>query len=256
MLWNAVKNKKLFTLEDLTFAFWRPKRPSDRMLAYAQSYWVCKYIEEKFGHDKMLALLEEFRKGAGQDDAFPKVLGKRVPEFEKDFFAWTEKEIATWGYDEETGKKFAELAKQGEALIKARQYKEAIEVWEKAAKLRPLDVLPQQRLAGLYLHKEINQPEKAAPHLERVHKVELMDNRWAKRLARLYRDQNKLDKAVEYGMQGVYIDPYDTDAHELLAELYEKSGNEAGAAKEKKAIAILEEWGKGGGEAGRAVNPG
>jgi tetratricopeptide (TPR) repeat protein len=256
MLWNAVKNKKLFTLEELTFAFWRPKRPSDRMMAYAQSYWVCKYIEETFGHDKMLALLEEFRKGAGQDDAFPKVLGKKLPEFEKDFFAWTEKEIAAWGYDEETGKKFAELVKQGEAMIKARQFQQAIDIWDKAAKLRPLDVLPHQRLAGLYINKEINQPEKAIWHLERVHRVELSDNRFAKRVARLYRDRNNLPKAVEYGLQGVYIDPYDTDAHELLAELYEKSGNAAGAAREKKAIATLEEWGKGGADADRATNPG
>jgi tetratricopeptide (TPR) repeat protein len=244
MLWNAVKNKKLFTLEELTFAFWRPKKPSDRMLAYAESYWVCKYIEETFGHERMLALLEEFRKGASTNDAFPKILGTKVPAFEKDFYAWTEKQIATWGYDEETGKKFEELAKQGESLIKARQYEEAIGVWEKAAKLRPLDVLPQQRLAGLYLTKDINQPEKATAYLERLHKVELMDNRWAKRLARLYRDQQKMDKAVEFGMQAVYIDPYDQDAHELLGELYEKKGDAAGAERERKAVAVLEEWGK------------
>jgi tetratricopeptide (TPR) repeat protein len=256
MLYNAVKGKKLFTLEELTFAFWRPKKPSDRMMAYAQSYWVCKYIEETFGHEKMLALLEEFRKGAGQDDAFPKILGKKVPDFEKDFGAWTEKEIASWGYDEETGKKVAELVKQGEAMIKARQFEQAIDIWNKAAKLRPLDVLPHQRLAGLYLNKEINQPEKAIPHLERVHRVELTDNRFAKRVARLYRDQNKLDKALEYALQGVYIDPYDMDAHELLGQLYEKTGNPAGAAKEKKAIATLEDWSKTDKDADRATNPG
>ncbi len=34
--------------------------------------------------------------------------------------------------------------------------------------------------------------------------------------------------AEKYGMKAVYISPYDSDAHELLAELYEHDGNQAG----------------------------
>jgi len=65
------------------------------------------------------------------------------------------------------------------------------------------------------------------------------------------------DKAVAYGLQSVYIDPYDTGAHELLAELYEKVGNTAGVEREKKTIAILEDWNKQGTpEAAGATNPG
>jgi hypothetical protein len=65
------------------------------------------------------------------------------------------------------------------------------------------------------------------------------------------------DNAIKYGVQSVYVDPYDTTAHELLAELYEKAGNTAGAAREKKAIAVLEDWQKQGTpEAERATNPG
>src|SRR5678815_1518668 len=54
MLYNAVKNKELFSMEDLTWGFVRPKKPSDRQQAYAQSFWVCKYIDEKYGHDAIL----------------------------------------------------------------------------------------------------------------------------------------------------------------------------------------------------------
>ena len=45
------------------------------------------------------------------------------------------------------------------------------------------------------------------------------DNQYAKRIARLYRDLGQTDKAIEYGLQSVYVDPYDSTAHELLAEL-------------------------------------
>ncbi len=58
-------------------------------------------------------------------------------------------------------------------------------------------------------------------------------------------------------MQGVYVDPYDPDAHELLADLYEKTHNENGAERERKTLAILEDWSKSGTkEAERATNPG
>src|SRR5687767_1927219 len=74
MLYNAVKKNQLFTMEDLTWGFVRPKKPSDRQQAYAQSYWVCKYIDENYGHDAILKLLAEFKRGRSQDEAFPSVL--------------------------------------------------------------------------------------------------------------------------------------------------------------------------------------
>jgi tetratricopeptide (TPR) repeat protein len=255
MLYSAVKKKQLFTMENLTWGFVRPKKPSDRQLAYAQSYWICKYIEETFGHDKMLAMLEEFRKGREQRDVFPEILGKGLSQFQADFFAWTEREVATWGYDEETTGKYKKLVKDAETMVKARRYDEAIKAWAEIVKMRPMDALPHQRLAGLYIVTK--QPEKAIEHLVRLHQVEMHDNAYAKRVARLYRDMGQTGKAIEYGLQSVYVDPYDTTAHELLAELYEKAGNAAGAEREKKALAVLEEWGKlGTPEAEGAKNPG
>src|SRR5205814_8505784 len=60
MLYDAVKKKKLFTMDNLTWGFVRPKKPSDRQLAYAQSYWICQYIEETFDAGRL-----DGRRGAG-----------------------------------------------------------------------------------------------------------------------------------------------------------------------------------------------
>jgi len=118
-----------------------------------------------------------------------------------------------------------------------------------------MDPLPRQRLAVSYL--ALKKYPEAIEQLDALHQAELKDNRYGKRIARLYRDQNKLDKAMELAMQSVYIDPYDTDAHELLAELYEKTNNPAGVAKEKKAIETLENFGKTPNpDVERAPNPG
>ena len=242
MLYQAVNKKELFTMENLTWGFVRPKRPIDRQLAYAQSFWICQYIEDTWGHEAVLAMLAEFRLGKEQRDVFPKILGKGLSEFQSDFFAWTEKQVAGWGYDPETTGKYDELRTKGEDLIKQRKYAEAVKVWEEIAKLRPVDVLPHTRLAGLYLRKEIHEPAKLIRELKELHARSLHDNIYAKKISRVYRDENQTDDAVKFALQAVYIDPYDMDAHELLAQLYEKSGNAAGQEREHRTIPVLAAW--------------
>ena len=242
MLYQAVNHKTLFTLDNITWGFVRPKRPSDRQLAYAQSFWMCQFIEQKWGHDSILKLLAEARAGKTQEESFTKVLGKDSATFSAEFFQWADSQIAKWGYDAETTKKYEALRKQGEELIKGRQYAEALPIWQQIAELRPVDPLPQQRLAALYLTKEINQKDKALEHLIALDKVELKNNLYAKRIAMLYRDLGQLKEATQYALQAVYIDPYDLRAHELLAEINEKAGDEAGLAKEKRVIPVLSQW--------------
>src|SRR5207237_4762650 len=139
MHYDAVKHKKLFSMNDLTWGFVRPKKPSDRQLAYAQSFWICQYINEKYGHDAILKMLAEFKLGKSEAETFKKVLDIELPSFEQEFYKWTEKQIATWGYDEETTKKVDGLKEKGEELIESKQYDEALKVWQQVAKLRPMD---------------------------------------------------------------------------------------------------------------------
>jgi tetratricopeptide (TPR) repeat protein len=242
MLYNAVKKHELFSMENLTWAFVRPKRPQDRSLAYAQSYWICKYVEEKWGHDKILAMMAEFGKGKSQDEVFPAVLGVDLDSFSREFFAWTEKQVEGWGYDEETSKKYEKLVEKAETMTKARQYKEAVKAWEEIVKLRPVDQLPHLRLAGLYLAPDVNDLEKAKEHLIRLHEVSLKDNRFAKRIARLGMDTNDMKLAEKYAMESIYIDPYDLPAHELMLAIAEKANNQAVIEREKRVIPVLAQW--------------
>jgi tetratricopeptide (TPR) repeat protein len=237
MLYNAVSKHELFAIDQLTWSFVRPKRPIDRQLAYAESYWICKYVEETYGHDTILKMLDDFRNAEPQEVVFPKRTGKALPQFQSEFFAWCEQVVSKWGYDADSSKKYTELRTKADGLVKGKQYKDAVAVWEEIAKLRPVDALPHQRLAGLYLTKEVNEPEKAVAELDLLSEVELKDNRYAKRVARLYRDENKMDDAAKYALRAAYVDPYDLSAHELLAEIYEKAGNnEKGLEREKRVI--------------------
>jgi tetratricopeptide (TPR) repeat protein len=242
MLYSAVTKHELFNMDELTWGFIRPKRPIDRQLAYAQSSWICEYIEGAYGHDTILQMLEQFRLGKDQDQVFETALHKSQSEFFTEFEAWCQKQVAGWGYDEEATAKYGPLREEGEKLIHDKDYPKAVTVFEEIAKLRPMDLLPHQRLAGLYMTKTVNEPEKAVEQLDRLAAVELGDNRFAKGAARIYRDIGNFQEAAKRALTAVYIDPYDDDAHRMLADLYEKLGDKPGLEREKRVIEELDHW--------------
>lgn len=234
MLYQAVTKKEFFPLDKLTWAFVRPKRPMDRQLAYAESFWICTYVEQTYGHEAILKMLELMRHADRQEDVFPKVTGKSIPQFMDEFQTWAEHQVSGWGYDEGTTKKYDELREKAEDLIKSRQWPEATKAWEEIAKLRPVDPLPHQRLAALYYVQKDRQNE--IKELQILSRVELKDNRYAKRIARAYRDQEDWSNAYRYALNSVYINPYDLSAHELLEEASDKTHNEANLEREKRVI--------------------
>jgi tetratricopeptide (TPR) repeat protein len=240
MLNDAVKHDELFSIEDLTWAFVRPRRPIDRQLAYAESFWICTYIDKHYGRDKLLAMLASEKQGASEPEMFQKVLGKSTSAFQDEFFAWTKQQVKGWGYDEETDKKIAKLEPEAQKLLDSGAYEQALPLWEQIHKLRPMDQLPHMRLAAIYMKEK--KTDDAVKQLEAIDAVELKDNRYSKGIARLYRDEGKLDLAAHYALRAVYINPYDDAAHELLAELYEKTGNQTGLSREKRVLDILAQW--------------
>jgi tetratricopeptide (TPR) repeat protein len=214
MMYHAVTHDELFDMDQLTWMFVRPKKPADRQMAYAESFWVCTYIEKTYGHEAILKMLAEFKLGGLQEDVFPKILGRTQDEFFTEFKAWCAQQVAGWGYDEASTKKYDELVDKGESLIGAKKYQDAVTVWEEIGKLRPMDEQPHKRLAGLYLLPAVNEPEKAIDHLKILHLLDVRDNRYAKRISRLYRDIGDYQNAQAWGLQAVYIDPYDMNAHQ------------------------------------------
>jgi len=97
MLTTATRREKLFTLENIVWGFWRPPFPGARAQAYAQSEWMMEYIIERFGGDKVGALLKAFDKGQTQEAAFRDVLDVETTTFDKDFAVWALKQVDSWG---------------------------------------------------------------------------------------------------------------------------------------------------------------
>jgi len=101
ILAEALRNGTLFSLEDIKWAFVRPKQPNDRTKAYAQGDWMVEFMTERYGQSAMLRLLEAYFDGQREVDAMPSALGVTRAEFYQEFLAWAEKEVDEWGMDPE-----------------------------------------------------------------------------------------------------------------------------------------------------------
>ena len=77
----------------------RPRRPTDRQLAYAQSEWMVEYLVQRFGYDVLPKMLEAFRRGSSQEVVFREAVGIETAAFDADFAAWARTEAGDWGFD-------------------------------------------------------------------------------------------------------------------------------------------------------------
>lgn len=239
-LYKRATDGKLFPVADLPNALLRPKKPHDGEMAYMEAFWIVRYLREAHGPGSIVKLLNAYKESKTDDEAFQAASGLTVAEFEKAFFPWAKDQVAKWGYDKESGEKYEKLKKDGEAAKDAKEYDKAADLWAQAVALRPLDLLGNQRLAGLYLATK--QYDKAVEHLDVLDKVELMDNRYAKQIAKIYKAQGKWPEAERYARQAIYITPFDPSAHELLRDICQGGGNAKGLEREERIIPLLNEW--------------
>ncbi len=98
MLVDAWRNDRLFTLDEINWAFIRPKRAGDRGLAYAQGHWMVEFMNERFGESALIQLIERYFEGELEEEAIPRALGVSREEFFDAFLVWADEEIREWGY--------------------------------------------------------------------------------------------------------------------------------------------------------------
>jgi cellulose synthase operon protein C len=97
LLARALETGTLFDLAQINIMFVRPKKPSDRAQAYAQGHWMYEYIKERWGSRAPLDLMDLYREGTRESDAFARVLGIDGETFLADFKVWAAKQAASWG---------------------------------------------------------------------------------------------------------------------------------------------------------------
>jgi tetratricopeptide (TPR) repeat protein len=97
MLARAEDTGTLFSLDEINWAFIRPKKPADRGMAYAQGHWMVEYINERWGDSALIRLLARYFEGEREHEAMPAVLGLSRGEFFRDFLVWAAEQVKVWG---------------------------------------------------------------------------------------------------------------------------------------------------------------
>ena len=90
---KAIKDKKLMPIADLERGFVRPSYNGQVIVSYFQAGRICNYIEDKWGHAKLLEMMKEFSGPVSTEAVVKKVLGIESTEFDQQFLAWIDKEF-------------------------------------------------------------------------------------------------------------------------------------------------------------------
>lgn len=86
MVANAYQDGTLFDIQSLNASF--PFQPQQATLAYATSWSMISYIEERWGPDGIARLIDAFAGGMGIEDAVPAALDISLDELNTAWKAW------------------------------------------------------------------------------------------------------------------------------------------------------------------------
>ena len=70
---EAIANDALFSVRSISSSF--PADPEEAKLCYAESYSLVQFLIDRYGSDKILELLDAFKRGSTYDDALVEVYG-------------------------------------------------------------------------------------------------------------------------------------------------------------------------------------
>ncbi len=271
LLAECYNNDKLFAFDELNWGFIRPTEDYHRSLAYAQSAWMMAYIEEAFGWDKAVTLLNHFAQGVGDREAMRNTFGMPVDEFMSGFLEWAGLQVVAWGMSE-YGKPMVadpqltqllewlsvrdlddpELA----ALIEAYKAKpdvlravaaRAVNGDDPAAAVAALTAYRDARPADPWTHRQLTRlailDGRAADAVESMAYLDRIEGdapEYAVELARVYRASEDFDKALFFAERAVLREPYNPTFREGAATAAIQAGDWELGAFHIEALALLE----------------
>ncbi len=259
LLARVLEKEELFDLDEIKWAFVRPKRAIDRAQAYAQGHWMVEFMRGAYGQESIVRLLDRYSRGETEVDAFKAVLGLTREQFMTDFKAWAKAQVASWRLAESPSidaliveaREKASLGEDApmpdeviEAMLEANPtHADLLEIAAKRAvtaqegdltgkpltlverysEARPLDPWSHQKLAARAL--ALGDRPAAAMHLEFLDARADSDPSFAIELARARRLTGDRAGAVESAQRATRIDPYDAPTRELAAACAIEAGS-------------------------------
>ena len=230
----AIKEKKLLPIAELDRGFIHPTYPAQVTVSYFQGGKICNFIDEKWGYDKLLAMIHDFAELKPTPQVIEDEFKMKPEEFDRQFLAWLDAQTKRTvdGFEEwrkrirgvsesAKAKNWDEVIKEGNAIRDLyADYVEAGSVYE--------------FLSDAWLAK--GDKAKATAELERYATIGGRDPGLLKQLASLQTEQNRKRDAARTLERLNLIYLKDDEAHQKLGQLYMDLGNAHGAIREFQAV--------------------
>ncbi len=265
LLARSLAQDGLFDLNEINWAFVRPKTPEDRPLAYAQAGWMVEYLTMRYGFPVIVKMLELYRDGATDAQAIHGATGHHAEQLMDDFKGWANTQIHRWGLqphpDHTTVKQAMAVLRPPDqlgldrllaqypdhpdllrvvanrAMTSASPEEARLAVLQYAA-ARPVDPWSDQQMVKLAL--ATGRPQEAIGSLEELDRQEDKTGTWAHQLAQIHRAAGRLDAAANAARRALYRQPYNPTYRELAATIDVQAGQLQSALDHLKSLAMLE----------------
>lgn len=228
----ALSDKKLLPIADLDAGFIRPTYPNQVNVSYMQAGMICLFIEQKFGFDKLVALLKQFTKQTTTKEAVEATFKMKSEEFDKQFDAFARErykallaDLKGWDMQYEIATKAFSESRWNDAIVAARK---AVELYpEHSGPDSPYLLLAKaQDKAG-------DRPQALQTLLD-YRKAGGWDPAALRDLAKWLDEAKRPAEALEVFSAINYVDPLNGDQHTLLGERYLAGGKNEDSLREFK----------------------
>jgi tetratricopeptide (TPR) repeat protein len=243
LLVAAVRHDRLFPISELDWGFIRPKRPTDRSQAYAQSEWTMEYIIEHKGFPAVSAMLEAYRDGKDQEEIFNDLVGMTQEAFDAEFKTWARKQVRKWGFDPDPApdlvqarQKAKETPEDDDALanlaVSLLAHNQAARAEKQALAALKIDAENARALGVMSLLKlKAKDYDEAIDYARRLDEAEASSVTAARVRAKAYIAKRKWMQAIAALEQLQVRQPLDPYSYERLAKFYRQFGRPAEALR-------------------------
>lgn len=232
---RAIKDKKLLPVAGLDRGFIRPSYPAQVVVSYFQAGRICDYINQKWGYDKLLAMMHAFGAAKSTPEVFESVLGMKTEAFDEEFLAWLTKQVGPTvdAYDE-----WLKKMKATTLAAKEKKHDETIALGREAIKAYPEYVegsSAYELVAEALMVK--GDKDGARATLEAYSKTGGRNPETLMKLSKWQEEAGRKEDAVRTLERLVYVYPLGEDLHKRLGELYLATNKIDGAVREFSALA-------------------
>ncbi len=231
---EAIKTKKLLPISDIDRGFIHPSYPAQVIVSYFQAGKICNFIDQTFGHDKLLAMIHDYADLKSTPDVIELEFKMKPEEFDTKFLAWLEAQTKRTvdGFDDwkKSIKGVAENAK-------AKKWDDVIREGTRIRDLYPdyVDAASVYEFLG-DAYQAKGEKDKQMAELARYSKIGGRNPTTLKQLATLQAEAGKKAEAAATLERLNLIYPKDEDLHKRLGALYLDLNNPTLAVREFGAV--------------------